>query len=1723
MFQQAYNGITDIDGDGRVDTGFNPTVVYTGYFDPYSCYSFTGSIGWSGYTDGYGDPNGFFIRAGATIEDDTQTTLDNQRPSSLLRAARSTVGICQAAHTNQAGNFSGNWLNYLTASRMDVIRKILYGGMRSTDTSKAGNVPGVTILEGSFVPRDSTVWGFVVLADNRWLSETPMSVYYDISKYTPFPKPSANAAHFFARVKNFAARGSSSDYPVFEFILNANKSTFLASTNITGANGRYFDWVLQEGPNPSSNLLANPTNVIKAYTVRVKVCVPNNLGASEDCREYPNGDLKPVGLLQKNGENGDMYFGLLSGGYHETTRLMGGVLRNHIDHLNKSVNLQTGQIISGGLIWALDTFRIAGLSLRYPSVSDSTGSQKYNNSASWGNPTGETLYEGVRYFARLSQKSGTPLKPTAAFVPTSEVNYNAYNNTPTNKNAPYFKNWNDLPVLTADDCAKPIILLITEVDSEADGDTAVNGTSDLKQPVLSSVLNPGNFPDFSLSSYLQRITDLEGLNQGQKFFYSRNKTDDCQPKTLNSLSEVSGLCPYRPGQEGGYSAAAVAYYARTHNFGLGDGEQGVDVYTVTMSAVFPALDFPLTDNKKITILPASMNNSSAVKTIGRILSFLNYYILEWWVDANGTPYHVKIKVNYEDSGGGYTPDSSYPNVDWDMDILVEYTIDLLTVNSSNRDPAKFYNSSDATFTGALKPLGGTYYTFKAQGTDPFAINPSEVVGLAIKSWKTNNSSSQNSASGFSVSGSTHDGTYMNVGHNAGVDKYGTPATCLWPKGYGVDSAVHKGTGCLTAFGTSMGFGLGDPESKAIVRTFEFSDSPGSAGQYLENPLFLAAKYGGFKDANNNGIPDTGEWEGEDGVTPKNYFQANNITELPDKLEAAFRDIARSISTGTATSASVNSVLSGGISIQTAFYPVYVNPKNPQETINWSGTVYALFVDKYGNLRDAESGSDYGRHLAPTNKVLTFNNVQTPPDPPPACYSAGQAISRCSMAANGDITGVLNPPESIHELKPIWDVGKILSEMDPDDRNIYYLTPKDEATAKLFNVEEATVTELNKHLFHDNYKSILAQDPGVLTMTKPQATKKLIQYIRGTDFPGWRNRTVADPWLGSDPALPVVWRLGDVINSKPVIVGQPVFNYDYLYNDKTYAVFKKDKAMRRQVAYFGSNDGFLHAIDMGFFGSLASGQVGYTSTNKLGSELWALIPDSVLPHLQWLADPTYTHSYYVDLKPVIADVKINGSWKTILVGGLRLGGRPIEAPTSTPSNRDYFYSEVFALDVTNPDAPPTVLWKFSSEDLGLSVGLPTVVTSGGKWYVVVASGPATDFLDSTGQLVLGSKSPYDGQSSQQARLFILNANDGTLVKKIVAAEDNSFFSDPYLQAPLRKSQNGAWNDEVVYYGLTVSRNDACLDKGGVYRLQMVTEGAGGLGGDPLPPENWVLKRLIDVERPVTGAVNSSMDSQGNIWVTFATGRLWSPEDIEPCQAVNTAACRENHQQWLVGVKEPLNAGRMTFGERSVDDLVDVTDISVYSSGGLAGAPTGIYNYQSLASHLQLNSLAGYKRKLNMSVILSGRTISMESSLTQPQITNVGGGRSVIGFTTYEPEMGVCGDLGHGFMYLLDTFTGLPNPELASSFNLISTNNPLEPEEKIIPGGVSTGTGRPSAAVFIQVGDVLIARTSTTNNSIYDLKVETALNLYSNIISWREVFSPGFTMTKEIMSDNLDIAR
>jgi type IV pilus assembly protein PilY1 len=128
---------------------------------------------------------------------------------------------------------------------------------------------------------------------------------------------------------------------------------------------------------------------------------------------------------------------------------------------------------------------------------------------------------------------------------------------------------------------------------------------------------------------------------------------------------------------------------------------------------------------------------------------------------------------------------------------------------------------------------------------------------------------------------------------------------------------------------------------------------------------------------------------------------------------------------------------------------------------------------------------------------------------------------------------------------------------------------------------------------------------------------------------------------------------------------------------------------------GANDGMLHAFD--------------TST---GVEKFAFIPKAVIPNLSALSASTYNsdpslHKYFVDGTPVTSDVYFSGAWHTVLIGTLGGGGR-----------------EIFALDVTNPDAI-TLLWEFTSQtntDLGYSFSIPVIARlHSGNWGVVVGNG------------------------------------------------------------------------------------------------------------------------------------------------------------------------------------------------------------------------------------------------------------------------------------------------------------------------------------------------------------------------------------------------------------------
>jgi type IV pilus assembly protein PilY1 len=1064
----------------------------------------------------------------------------------------------------------------------------------------------------------------------------------------------------------------------------------------------------------------------------------------------------------------------------------------------------------------------------------------------------------------------------------------------------------------------------------------------------------------------------------------------------------------------------------------------------------------------------------------------------------------------------------------------------------------------------VRTVGGvnkTYYKFRnpagADTTADFvAIDSSQVKAILVESSWATTGTGQGMAMGYTISGVGHPGTYLPLTMNTPPASSNlTPKDCPYLGG-----SATPTNGCTKRIASVS----------SSQRIFKITASSAEV-QSLPNPLWLAAKYGGFNDGNRNGVPDDGEWENPDG-TPRTYFQATNLSELATKLDAAFKTIARSVSSGTATSASIDAILGGGVSVQTIYYPEYVDHTDPNRKIKWTGSVMGLLVDKWGNLREDADGDGKleivnGEDGSRGDPIVTFNSTSQEASNPPGCYSFGDFITRCYDAyGNNDpepFRGPMAHPDGILRVRPLFDTGKWLSRLDDTklqsgsrpyaraataangQRRIYFGPPEGRGELPLFSTASSGV--LSGLLLHSNYKDQL---PG--SLSHATATERLIRWITGTDQTGWRSRKVTDPW--AERSGDVTWRLGDVINSKPILVDSPISNFDLLYGDRSYTSFKTSRTGRRLMTYFGANDGMLHAVNVGFNGQLAQGKVSFETddpagsgpSHELGAEVWAFIPRSLLSHLQFLPDPQYGHTYYVDLKPLVVDVRDgtgdSARWRTVLIGGLRLGGRAMVPVDETAAKLDpatdtvdgFTYSEVFALDVTDPDSEPELLWSFSTRELGLTVGLPSVVSNAGRFHAVIPSGPVTDTprMGALGNYatvwnppVLGlGPDPYGGTSISNARLFVLDANTGELERTLVAPEANSFFNNPFLPvAQIRNTPD--WTNHALYYGLTVSRNQSTgVDGGGVYRLQMAET-----DGSPLPVSGWKLARLYDAGRPVTGAVNSAYDSDGNLWVVFGTGRLWSLDDTVPCVATPTAVCRANHDQYIFGIKEELGPnGLMTFRDRSSDPLMDLSGATTMADGTVSGVlPVSageepITGYNILTQRLRDGSLAGYRRKLESGSLLSGGVHTYEMVVTQPKIVAPGDGRSFITFTSFEPMDEACGGFGNGFLHLVDTFTGLPHPSTQHVLHRpgasASTRSPAMPANWV-PGVVSTGNGSPSEAFVIYGADGItfgaVAPDASTHTGFIGMTGGSIMRL----TSWREVLNSGFALNPGAMSVGL----
>lgn len=288
---------------------------------------------------------------------------------------------------------------------------------------------------------------------------------------------------------------------------------------------------------------------------------------------------------------------------------------------------------------------------------------------------------------------------------------------------------------------------------------------------------------------------------------------------------------------------------------------------------------------------------------------------------------------------------------------------------------------------------------------------------------------------------------------------------------------------------------------------------------------------------------------------------------------------------------------------------------------------------------------------------------------------------------------------------LWSAQTQLDNTTPSARKIYF-----KGTTGLQAFTYANLSTAQKAYFSNLCtQAVVATQCAQLSATAKAIANSgdnLVNYLRGDQTYEVTNGTVPPLYRDRKHVL------GDIINGSPTFIGKPPF----VYADAGYADFVAAKANRIGVVYVPANDGMLHAF--------ASKTIEGSVTG--GAELWAYIPTAVMPNLYKLADTGYStkHQYFVDGTPVINDIKVGDTWKTILVGGLNNGGK-----------------SYYALDITNP-LEPAVLWEFTDANMGLAYGNPVITKrADGTWVVVLSSG----YNNSSG----------DGKG----HLYVLNANTG----------------------------------------------------------------------------------------------------------------------------------------------------------------------------------------------------------------------------------------------------------------------------------------------------------------------------------------------------------------------------
>jgi type IV pilus assembly protein PilY1 len=1289
LFYEAYNDASDLNGDGVLDVGYkgylsadNGGIDYYGYFNSNVCYTYTGGI---------------FV------------------PSSVANNK-----MC-------SGKWSGDFLNYLATSRMDALRKVLYGGYRVEDTAGSTNTPAKTVLEAAFVPQDAHTWG----KEYQSLSKDG----YRITDYTPLNQPTNGYRHLFAVVS----------------LTDGGVPQLRTLTNTTF---RIWNWVSKERPvagdacdggactsrGPSGGWSIVPATVLSNLyltTWRDTDSAPNNESEMNSRFNNPKNECG-------NGTPGFTNINTVTDFVNPYSSNKCKSNQNQDNYITQI----TGKLTpteTGMYQFSVDGDDAVDVKLNGTVIASYYGAHAKQGSGGAGSPSNDrALTAGVTYDIEFRHKEVSGGSSFFLYWKTPDTGVS----TLTNANIKVEVCPTDA-TLREDNCvayangAKPTGILhdYGSADKMFFGLTSGSFQNNMSGGVLRRQLgsftkefnaSTGQFCSSSNSncasdSIANGIVDTINKFRIIDFKYS-NQSYGCGWIAGRAMQQSDNCYMW------GNPVAEMMYETMRYFSGATAPTSSYKYSSSAVDAKSP-LNLPVVDTWLPPYKTTTATNGGYEKCAVPVMTVISDINPSYDGDVPGSAWSNAVtgagdpaslsglnvsteadKVWAKEGGGSRKVFIGASTVSNEDGAPTEKTVtNLSTVRGlAPEEPSKqgtYYSAALANF-GANNPIGGD----KNLQTYAVALaSPLPTIKFPV---------------GKSADGTTQSVTVVPFAKSVG-GAYGISATSNFQPtdqivDYYVETIVNTDANCPAA-GKDCDASVNNGRPYAKFR-INYED----VEQGADHDMDAIVLYELLLDANGKLVINlTSEYAAGSIDQHMGYVISGTTKDgiYLDVKDQGGANVAYKLDTppgydaGVCAKSGANCPTLSNLTSSRTFTPTGASA-NFLEGPLW-------YAAKYGT----DGSPDVDNDGVPDNYFLVTNALTLKAQLDKAFNDITQknsSVSSPTVEVPRDSTTTDDAFVYRTDFNIDGWTGDLIKEKQTEvsgqlvKETVWNAASKIPSTRKIYMADSSQTTKLgdftwdrlaNKSFETIDFQTALNKDG--ITGTVDNYGRARVKYIKGescateTGCSTFRVRST---------------KLGDIVNSSPVLVkGAQYLAYraGALDGDaSTYAAFQASVKNRTPMIYVGANDGMLHAFNA-----------------DTGAEVFAFIPTAVINNLNKLTSPEYggtdgVHQYFVDGTPTIADVYYGNAWHTVLVGSLGAGGR-----------------EVFALDITDPSAPK-LLWEFTSDghnNMGYSIPKPIITRlNSGQWAAVFANG-------------------YNSANNNNGRavLFLKDIETGAVIKNLTA--------------------------------------------------------------------------------------------------------------------------------------------------------------------------------------------------------------------------------------------------------------------------------------------------------------------------------------------------------------------